>query len=224
MRRELLPSVEVEPRGPADAAVIWLHGLGADGHDFESIVPYLGLEPDLAVRFVFPHAPSRAVTINMGLVMPAWYDIREMDLRRDHDMKGVEESAAQVAGLVANEVERGVPAGRIVLAGFSQGGAVAIYAALRHPERLAGLLALSTYLVGEESLDAEASPANRSLPVFQAHGEFDPMVAPARGHACRARLEASGWPVEWRTYPMGHEVHPDEVRDVGAWLRARLSS
>lgn len=219
---EYLPAVEVEPPVPARAAVVWLHGLGADGHDFEPVVPYLGLDPHLAVRFVFPHAPRRAVTINMGMIMPAWYDIRGADLRRDADESGIRDSAARVRDLVERERERGIPSRRIVLAGFSQGGAIALHVALRHGEPLAGLVALSTYLVLEDKLGEEAAAANRSIPVFQAHGLHDPLVAYERGEAARGRLEALGCAVEWRSYPVGHEVCPDEIRDVGAWIAARL--
>jgi phospholipase/carboxylesterase len=219
---DLLPCVEVEPEGPVRGSVIWLHGLGAGGHDFEPIVPYLGLDPSLGVRFVFPHAPRRAVTINMGMIMPAWYDIRGVEFRRDEDEKGIRDSAAQVRALVARENERGVPCERIVMAGFSQGGAIALHVALRHPEPFAGVLALSTYLVLDPTLDDEADPANRKVPVFQAHGTFDPLVGIERGEAARERLEVLGYGVEWHTYPMDHEVCPDEIRDVGAWLRTRL--
>lgn len=221
---EPLRTVEVEPAGPPRAAVVWLHGLGADGHDFEPLVPHLGLPPAAGVRFVFPHAPRRPVTINMGLVMPAWYDIRSLDaLRRDEDERGVLESSAQTTALVEREVARGVPAERIVLAGFSQGGAIALHAALRHPERLAGALALSTYLVRGDALEVERAPANRELPLFGAHGRADPMVPFEAGEAWRCRLEALGQPVEWHAYPMGHEVCPEEVRDIGTWLSARLA-
>ena len=223
METSLLSCVELHPDGPARAAVIWLHGLGADGHDFEPIVPYLGLDASLGIRFVFPHAPRRPVTINDGMVMPAWYDIRALSLHREVDERGVEESAAHVRALVEREVERGIPASRIVLAGFSQGGAIALYVALRYPEPLAGILALSTYLVCDDSLAAEISEANRRTPIFQAHGTADPMVQPEAGLSARDRLIELGCAVEWKTYPMGHEIHPDEIRDIGAALTARLS-
>jgi phospholipase/carboxylesterase len=215
---ELLPRVEVEPAGPARAAVIWLHGLGADGHDFEPIVPYLGIDPARGVRFVFPHAPRRAVTINMGMIMPAWYDIRGAEFQRDEDEAGILQSAEQVRALIEREVARGIPRERIVMAGFSQGGAVALHVALREPERLAGVMALSTYLVLEDSLQREASEVNRDVPIFQAHGSADPLVALERGERARARLTELGYAIEWHTYPMGHEVCPDEIRDIGAWL------
>jgi phospholipase/carboxylesterase len=217
-RTPLLPCVEVEPRLPARRAVVWLHGLGADGHDFEPIVPELGLDPELAVRFVFPHAPAIPVSINGGFVMPAWYDIRDLDLALRHDAEGVRASAARVADLIRRENERGIPCSRIVLAGFSQGGAIALYLGLRLPERLAGLVGLSTYLVGESSLEREASPANRSVPIFQAHGSFDPMVTCDRGRAAHARLAALGYRVTFQAYPMQHQVCLEEIRDLGAFL------
>jgi len=220
---EFLKCVEVEPAGPARAAVIWLHGLGADGHDFEPIVPYLELDPGLGVRFVFPHAPKRAVTINMGMIMPAWYDVRALDLRRDQDVEGIADSAGHVRSLIARENERGIPTERIVLAGFSQGGAMALYVGLRYPETLAGILALSCYMILGDDLVSEAAEANRVTKIFQGHGEWDPMVPPARGEAARDQLRELGHEVEWKTYPMAHEVHPLEIRDVGAWLPERLS-
>ncbi len=222
MTTELLPCVEVTPRGPIKAAVIWMHGLGADGHDFESIVPYLGLSDGHGVRFVFPHAPKRAVTINMGLIMPAWYDVREIDLKRDHDEAGIRESAAQIEALLAREKERGVPAANIVLAGFSQGGAMALHVGLRHAEPLAGILALSCYLVCADSLEPEINGANRGVSIFQAHGRQDPMIPEERGSETRDRLIKLGYDVEWNTYTMGHEVHPREIEDIGLWLRRRL--
>ena len=220
MTASLLPTVEIDPPGAARHAVIWLHGLGADGHDFEPIVPALGVDPALAVRFVFPHAPARPVTINAGMVMPAWYDIRELSLRRDVDEQGLLESAAGVRALVGREGERGIPPERIVLAGFSQGGAVALYTALRHPRRLAGILALSTYLLGDETLESERSAANRETPVFQAHGELDPMVPIEAGTIARDRLLELGQPHAWHAYRMGHEVCVEEIRAVGNWLNA----
>ncbi|MFO1054663.1 MAG: dienelactone hydrolase family protein [Planctomycetota bacterium] len=218
----LLPCVEIDPVGPVRASVIWLHGLGADGHDFEPIVPELGLEPAAGVRFVFPHAPAIPVTLNGGYVMPAWYDIAEVDLRRRHDEAGIRRSAAQVEALIAREVDSGVPASRIVLAGFSQGGAIALFQGLRHRHRLAGVLALSTYLVCEDSLLHERSDANRDVPIFMGHGTYDPMVQLARGEAARDALLALGYPVEFHTYPMPHSVHPVEIADIGAWLRRVL--
>lgn len=219
---ELLPAVELEPEGPAQFAVIWLHGLGADGHDFPPIVSELGLDPALDIRWVFPHAPSIPVTINGGMVMPAWYDIRGVDFHVRHDERGIRRSAAQLVRLIEREHARGVPAERIVLAGFSQGGAIALHVALRHPARLAGLVALSTYLVLPEAVASERDPANQALPVFQAHGTLDPMVLYARGDATCERLLELGYAVEWHEYPMAHEVCAEEIEDLGRWLRRCL--
>jgi phospholipase/carboxylesterase len=220
-----LPCVEVDPAdgAPAKSSVIWLHGLGADGHDFEPVVPQLGVDAGLAVRFVFPHAPKRPVTLNAGMVMPAWYDIRAIDLRRDHDIAGIADSAQHIRTLIARENERGIPTERIVLAGFSQGGAMALYVGLRYPERLAGIMALSCYLILEGALEAEAAPANRDTSIFQAHGEMDPMVPLDRGSAAHRRLVELGYSAEWNTYPMAHAVHPQEIQDIGQWLRQRLT-
>jgi phospholipase/carboxylesterase len=221
MATTLLPCVEIEPRGEARASIVWLHGLGANGHDFEPIVPLLEFDD---VRFVFPHAPSIPVTINGGFVMPAWYDITELALKRGHDTDGILRSAQQVRDLVARENERGVPCERIVLAGFSQGGAIATHLALRHDERLAGLVALSTYLVLDERVDAERSDVNHALPVFQGHGTHDPMVLLDRGEALHERLVELGHPVAWHTYPMQHAVCPQEIADLRDWLHERLDT
>ncbi len=221
-REALLPCVEIEPKGSALHSVIWLHGLGADGHDFEPIVPELGLAPELRVRFILPHAPKIPVSLNGGMSMPAWYDIRDADLANRHDEAGVRESAKQLTRLIEHENERGVPSERIVLAGFSQGGAIALHVALRHPERLAGLVALSTYAVLSETIPAEASAANQGLPVFQAHGTQDPMVVPERGNDAHQLLVQLGHPVEWHTYPMGHQVCLEEIQALSTWFTDRF--
>ena len=218
-----MPCAEIEPHGRARASVVWLHGLGADGHDFVPIVPELGLPQQLGVRFVFPHAPSIPVGINGGMSMPAWYDIAEVDLRRRHDEVGIRRSAARIEALLARERERGIPSERIVLAGFSQGGALALFTGLRHAERLGGIVALSTYLVGEESLDAERSAANQATPILQAHGSHDGMVVLARGIAARDALQRRGYAVDYREYPMQHEVCLPEIVAVGAFLRTVLA-
>ena len=220
---ELLSAVERDPQGPVRSSVVWLHGLGADGHDFAAIVPELQLPDELGVRFVLPHAPSMPVTLNGGMVMPAWYDISEVDLQRRHDEVGVRRSAAQVAALMAREHERGVPWNRIVLAGFSQGGAVALFQGLRNPERLAAVIALSTYMVVVESLDDEATAANQGLPIFQAHGSMDPMVPIERGAAARDELERRGYQVEFHSYPIAHSVNMDEVLALRAFLMRVLA-
>jgi phospholipase/carboxylesterase len=212
-----LETVEVEPRA-ADAAVILLHGLGADGHDFESIVPELRLPAAPAVRWVFPHAPVRPVTINGGARMRAWYDIVALDRGAREDEPGIRDSSRAVLDLVRRERERGIDPSRLVLAGFSQGGAVALFSALRSPERLAGVAALSTYLPLAATLEAEAHPANAAVPLFMAHGSFDPLVAPSLGAGSRDLLRARGYDVEWHEYPMPHSVCAQEVADLRAWL------
>jgi phospholipase/carboxylesterase len=217
-----LATVEVEPRSRADAAVLWMHGLGADGHDFEALVPELRLPTASAVRFVFPHAPLRPVTINGGQRMRAWYDIAGFDRRSAQDEAGIRASAEALAALVRRERERGIAADRIVIAGFSQGGAMALFVALRWPERLAGVMALSTYLPLGETLAAEAHPACAAVPVLMAHGSFDPIVPLALGEGSRDRLRALGYDVEWRSYPMPHSVCAQEVEDIRAFLLKAL--
>jgi len=217
---DLLPCVELETGANPDAAVIWLHGLGADGNDFVPVVPELDLD-GAAVRFVFPHAPQRPVTINMGMRMPAWYDILQMGGGRE-DEAGIRESQGRIEDLIAREKQRGVAASRIVLAGFSQGGAIVLHTGLRHAERLAGILALSTYLPLADTVEKERHAANRDLPVFVAHGTHDPMIAMARAERTRARLESLGYPVEFTAYPMEHSVCPEEIADIGDWLRKAL--
>ncbi len=224
---ELLPAVELEPSCGAESArhsVLWLHGLGADGHDFEPIVPELGIPDEAAVRFVFPHAPSQPVSINMGMVMPAWYDIVSVDLGRKHDEAGIERSALALRALIRRENERGVPSERIILAGFSQGGAIALHTGLRFEEPLLGIVALSTYLVCEERLAEERSAANAGVPIFQAHGTLDPMVVPERGVAARERLRALGYGVDWHEYPMQHQVCVEEIQELSKWFRARFEA
>jgi phospholipase/carboxylesterase len=224
---DLLESVEVETgsgSGPADASVVWMHGLGADGHDFESIVPHLGLPATLRVRFVFPHAPMIPVSLNMGMVMRAWYDLRGASLERiEHDEPGVRRSARQVEALLRREDARGVPASRTVLAGFSQGGAMALHVGLRHPEKLAGIVALSSFLVLADKLEAEASDANRATPVLVCHGTQDPMVPERMGSASAERLRRLGYDVAYHRFPMAHQVCLEEIALLGEWLTARLT-
>lgn len=204
-----------------DAAVIWMHGLGADGHDFEPIVPVLNLPSRLAVRFVFPHAPVRPVTINNGMSMRAWYDIFSLGGGRE-DEAGLRATQQHVETLIARERARGIAADRIVLAGFSQGGAVALMTALRYPERLAGVMALSTYLPLAEKLPSERHAANADVPVFMAHGTIDEVIGMDRATHSRDALLALSYPVEWKSYAMGHAVCPQEVADIGAWLNKVL--
>jgi phospholipase/carboxylesterase len=218
---ESTDAVILEPPAKAKAAVIWLHGLGADGHDFVPIVAELGLPADLPVRFVFPHAPVRAVAINAGMRMRAWYDIAP-DLRRQ-DEPGIRESARAVEALLQREQDAGIPSDRIVLAGFSQGGAIALHTGLRYGHRLAGLLALSAYLPLPGPFAAEARPERRDTPVLMCHGTHDPMLPLALGAWSRDALEQAGYDVTWREYPMAHQVCAEEIADIGAWLRERLA-
>jgi len=218
----VLATIELETGAKPTASVIWLHGLGADGHDFEPIVPELDLPDALAVRFVFPHAPMQAVTINGGAVMRAWYDVYALEGARREDADGVRASQTKVEELIAREKARGVGAARIVLAGFSQGGAIALQTGLRHGERLAGIMALSTYVPVASTLAAEASAANRAAPIFMAHGVDDPLIPIERAIASRRQLEAAGYAVEWHEYPMAHAVCVEEIADVSAWLQRVL--
>jgi phospholipase/carboxylesterase len=223
MPADLLPCIELETAPNPTASVIWLHGLGADGNDFVPIVPELRLPQALAVRFVFPHAPVHAVTVNNGMRMRAWYDISGADLTNRADLDGVRQSQAQIEALVERETMRGIRAEQIVLAGFSQGGAIALYTGLRHAERLAGIMALSTYLISPDALAAEAAAANRGVSIFMAHGTADPVVRFQWGEASKRLLEASGYHVEWHDYRMEHSVCFEEVQASGAWLRKLLS-
>lgn len=224
---DLLECVEVGPgaRAAADASVVWLHGLGADGHDFEPIVPHLGLPDGLRVRFVFPHAPMIPVALNMGMVMRAWYDLRGVSLERiEHDEAGVRRSARHVEALIRRENERGVPSSRIVLAGFSQGGAMAMHVGLRHPERLAGIVALSSFLVLADKVEAEASGANRATPVLVCHGTQDPMVPERMGRASADKLRQLGHDVAYHVFPMAHQVCLEEIELLGEWIAQRLAA
>ena len=218
MSAELPPCVEIETAPSPGASVIWLHGLGADGNDFVPVVPELRLPASLPLRFVFPHAPVRPVTINNGMRMRAWYDIAAADLSHRADLAGVRQSQSLLEALIGRENARGVPSARIVLAGFSQGGAIALYTGVRHAERLAGIIALSTYLVSADSLGTEASAANRALPIFMAHGTADPIVRYEWGDASHRALEAAGYRVDWHSYRMEHSVCLEEIVALGAWL------
>ncbi|HUF82352.1 MAG TPA: alpha/beta fold hydrolase [Burkholderiales bacterium] len=225
--QKLLETIEIETGTKPAAAVIWLHGLGADGSDFVPIVNELGLGGAPAVRFVFPHAPMRAVTLNNGAVMRAWYDVSYGDLEgksRRADAAGVHESQEQINALIEREAKRGIAAGNIVLAGFSQGGAVALQAGLRYPQQLAGILALSTYLPLADTLPLEAAPANRTTPIFMAHGVYDPVVPLMMGAGSMTFLTALGHTVEWKQYPMQHSVCAEEIEDIGEWLRKILKA
>ncbi len=214
----MLDAIEITTGDAPRLAVLWLHGLGADGHDFEPIVPELRLR--FAVRFVFPHAPVRPVTINGGMQMRAWYDILGFDRRAKEDAAGIRASAAAVAELVDREIERGMPSDRIVLAGFSQGGAIALHTALRESRPLAGVLALSTYLPLAATLARERNAANAAIPLFMAHGTDDPVLPLELAENSRRALEALDYAVDWHAYPMAHSVCMEEVGAIGAWLAA----
>lgn len=218
----VLETVEVTTGDTPDASVVWLHGLGADGHDFEPIVPWIKWPGAPAIRFVFPHAPVRPVTVNGGMRMRAWYDIRGLQIDRDQDEAGIVDSIGLASRLVHREQERGIDPGRIVVAGFSQGGAIAIQAALRYPERLAGVIALSTYLLLEQRLADERHDANERLPVFYGHGSSDPIVPAVLGEHAVAALRGMGHDVESHTYPMQHAVCPEEIAHVAGWLQKRF--
>ena len=217
-----IQTVEAGATDDPTGSVIWLHGLGADGHDFEPIVPELALPPALRLRFVFPHAPVRPVTINGGLSMRAWYDILTLDRGGPQDEAGIRASGELLEGLIEHEIERGVPPERIVLAGFSQGGAIALHTALRYPAALAGVVALSTYLPLSDRFEPEVASnpraQSKALPIFMAHGSYDPVLPLALGTHARDLLAATGYEVEWHDYPMAHAVCAEEIADIRRWL------
>lgn len=219
----LLSSIEIATATHPSAAVIWLHGLGADGHDFAGLVPELDLTDCPAIRFVFPHAPSLPVTVNGGYVMPAWYDIYGADLVRRQDEAGIRASEKAIQALIEHEVARGILPERIVLAGFSQGCAMALHTGLRYPHKLAGLIALSGYLPLAERFPTERDLANANTPIFMAHGSQDTVVVPTRGEASRDLLSGLGYAVEWHSYPMPHSVHPREIADISHFLTRVLA-
>jgi len=209
--------------GPAEAqySVIWLHGLGADGHDFEPLVPELGLDAH-AVRFVFPHAPVQPVTVNGGMPMRAWYDIRSPQIQQQEDAGGIRASQATVEALIHREQQRGIETGHIILAGFSQGGAIALHTGLRHPEALGGILALSTYLPLAADFEQQRHPANQSIPIFMAHGKQDPIVPLWLAADSRDFLQQAGYQIEWHVYPMQHQVSLAEIGDISSWFKHLL--
>ena len=217
-----LERITKEPNVPATACVIWLHGLGDSGAGFAPIVPELGLPKNHSVRFVFPHAPEQPVTINQGYVMRSWYDIKSMDLHNRADMDGVLESEIKVKALIQEQIDSGIPAANIVLAGFSQGGVVGMFTGLRYPEKLAGIMALSCYLPTADALPEQLSAANSNTAILQQHGDNDDVVPLSAGKMANTLLMAKNYPVKWQTYPMAHSVHPTQIRDIAAWLTARL--
>ncbi len=222
MASEYLECVEVG-QALAQASVIWLHGLGANGHDFEPIVPSLGLPEDAPVRFVFPHAPSQPVTLNAGMTMPAWYDVYGLTAGTPQDEQGLDEAATWITALIDREAQRGVPANRLVLAGFSQGGALALHTGLRYTEGLAGIMGLSTYLPLKDHLAQARAVANRQTPIFLAHGHHDAVLSYGLGTASRDALQALGYSVEWHDYAMEHQVCPAEIAAIGVWLTRVLT-
>jgi phospholipase/carboxylesterase len=224
---QLLETIEIETGKNPAAAVIWMHGLGADGNDFVPIVDQLALSGAPAVRFIFPHAPMRAVTINNGYVMRAWYDVSFGDLEgksRRADEGGVRESEKLIGALIEQEVERKISSKKILLAGFSQGGAIALHTGLRYPQKLAGIMALSTYLPTADSLHKEGTPENKTTPISMAHGVFDPVIPLVMGAGSMTFMTGLGYAVEWKQYPMQHSVCAQEVADIGAWLRKVLKA
>ncbi|MFL6619218.1 MAG: alpha/beta hydrolase [Povalibacter sp.] len=221
-QHESQDAVVLEPSAAATATVIVLHGLGADGFDFVPIVRELNIPANLPVRFIFPHAQARPVTLNNGYVMRAWYDIKSLGGSGPEDDVGIRESAASISKRVDEQAASGIAPDRVVIAGFSQGGAIALQAGLRYPQRLAGVLALSTYLPLRNTLQAEASPANRDVPILMCHGTYDGVVPAAMGVASRDILLKLGYAVEWRSYPMDHSVSPTEITDISNWLKACL--
>lgn len=216
-------AIVINPPQPATASVIWLHGLGANGHDFEPIVPELPKEITRYTRFIFPHAPARPITINGGMIMPGWYDVFGMDLTVQQDVQGIRDSEQLVRHYIAQEMEQGISTQRIVLAGFSQGGAIVLHTGLRYPHPLAGIMALSTYLPLIDTVAQERYPANQSTPIFLAHGQQDLVIALLHAQRSRAYLEQLGYRVEWHDYPMAHQVNAAEIRDISYWLQANLA-
>jgi phospholipase/carboxylesterase len=215
---EILPHVELATGADPRGTVIWMHGLGADGWDFVPLVRELPLPEDLALRFIFPHAPVRPVTINNGYEMRAWYDIAMNDFQRMPDERGIRASQQAIEQLIAREKDRGIESRHVVLAGFSQGGAIALQAGLRHANRLGGIMALSTYLPLQDSLEAERAPANKSTPIFMAHGTQDQVVPIALAQSSSDALRKAGYEVDWQTWPMQHSVCPEEIEAAAAFL------
>lgn len=218
-----LQVVRLEPATAADASVIWLHGLGADGHDFEPIVPELRLPPENRIRFLFPHAPIRPISINAGMEMRAWYDITDQGLERKVDADGIRESARSVQRLLDAEIAAGIDSRRVVLAGFSQGGAIALHLGLRYAHTLGGILALSTYLPLADSLADAAASAQQATPILVLHGTRDPLVPEKLGNHAAETLRTAGYDVTYQTYPMEHAVSAAEIADIATWLKARLA-
>ncbi len=214
----LLDSVIIEPAEKATASIIWLHGLGANGHDFEPIVPQLKLSPELAIRFIFPHAPSRPVTLNQGMVMPAWFDILGLDRQSQVDEQGIQETCQQIHQLIHHEKQQGIPASRIILGGFSQGGVIALQSAFTYPESLAGAFGLSTYLPHPNQFNIHDHAAQENTRLFLAHGTYDPVLPYELGESSFQALHQNQFQVEWHSYPMAHEVCLEEIKALSEWI------
>lgn len=219
----MLDAVFVEPSQTADSAVIWLHGLGASGHDFEPVLPLLELDSQ-TTRFIFPHAPQIPVTVNGGISMPAWYDIEHMDIDRTIDVSGISRSADRVDAIVQTQIDKGIPANRIILVGFSQGGAVALFTGVRSRQCLAGVLALSTYWVGAQDSSLMPGRAPEGLPIEIHHGTLDPVVPYVLGEQARDALLALGYPVTFQAFDMPHSVVPEQLQTIGQWMALRLKT
>lgn len=223
MSQQALPYVEVNPDVKAKATVIWLHGLGDSGNGFAPIVPDLKLPSELGIRFVFPHAPTRPVTINNGMLMRAWYDITSLDFNHRADSQGVKESSAFVANLIEQEIAQGIPANKIVLAGFSQGGVIALHLGTRYEKTLAGIMSMSSYMSEPEKLKEEAHSANKNTPIFVAHGTHDDVVPVFMGNAAFKVLQSNGYQVTWHEYAMQHNVCMQQLNDISSWLQQKLA-
>lgn len=217
-----LDAVIVEAKGKHNASIIWLHGLGADGHDFEPIVPELSKTLELGVKFIFPNAPIRPITMNGGMAMRGWYDIKAPDLRHLEDEGAIRKSAEMIEAFIAAEKANGIPTEKIIIAGFSQGGAITYQVGLRYPEKLAGLLALSTYLPLASTLEAEANKVQLDTPIMIAHGTFDPIIPIEQAEQSRKQLQDAGYSISWHEYPIPHSVSPKEIQDIDKWLAGRL--
>ena len=223
MNSDLLDCIEINPSGEPTATIIWLHGLGADGHDFEAIIPELRLPDSLPVRYVFPHAPVRSITINAGLRMRGWFDILDLQHRAESvDMDQFLQSADMLRAQIQKEVKSGMPSNRILLAGFSQGGAIVLHTGLLHPEKLAGILAISMHLPTIQHLASELSPSNRNIPIMMAHGQMDPVIPVAKAIETRQGLTRLGYTVSWHEYPIQHTVCANEIQEIRSWLLSIL--
>lgn len=221
---KILTSIKIEPKQPPIASIIWLHGLGANGNDFEPFIQELQIPEEIPIRFILPNAPNRPVTVNDGISMPAWYDIVDVSLDKKVDKENIKISSEQITTLIELEIEKGIPSHKILLAGFSQGGVIALYTGLRYSKPLAGIMALSTYLAPQENLESEISPANSSIPIFMAHGTLDPIVPLSVAENSKTKLMSLNYSVDWKTYPMAHSVCLQEGLDIRNWLLTRFKT